>query len=104
LTVARGEVWLYEHPDRKRRPALILSRDDLIEENLDVIAVPTTGTIRGTPTEIQIGVADGMPAECVLVLANTFSAEKAYLTKHITTLDSVRMHEVCRALSAATDC
>jgi mRNA-degrading endonuclease toxin of MazEF toxin-antitoxin module len=41
----------------------------LIEGILDVIAVPTTTTIRGFPTEIQIGVADGMPVECVLVLA-----------------------------------
>ena len=104
MNAARGEVWLYEHPARKRRPALILSRDDLIEENLDVIAVPTTGTIRGTPTEIQIGVADGMPIECVLVVANTFSAQRVYLTKHITTLEAVRMSEVCRMLAWSTGC
>lgn len=104
MNVSRGEVWLYEHPDRKRRPALILSRDDLIEEHLDVIAVPSTGTIRGTPSEITIGVADGMPIECVLILANTFSAEKAYLTRRITTLDSVRISEVCRMLAWATGC
>lgn len=104
MTVARGEVWLYEHPDRKRRPALIVSRDELIEENLDVIAVPSTGTIRGSPSEIQIGVADGMPIECVLVVANTFSAEKVFFTRRITTLDSVRMSEVCRMLAWATGC
>lgn len=104
MTARRGEVWLYEHPDRKRRPVLILTRDDLIGGNFDLIAVPATGTIRGTPTEIQIGVADGMPVECVLVLANTFSAEKIYLTKLITSLHSVRMSEVCRMLAYATGC
>jgi mRNA interferase MazF len=102
--VRRSEVWWYEPPHEKTRPALILTRDELIGDIFDVIAVPTTTTIRGTPTEIPIGVADGMPAECVLVLANTFSAEKIYLTRHITTLDSVRMSEVCRLLADATIC
>jgi mRNA interferase MazF len=102
--VRRGEVWWYEPPYEKNRPALILTRDELIRDILDVIAVPTTTTIRGAPTEIQIGVADGMPTECVLVLANTFSAEKIYLTRHITTLDAVRMSEVCRALNGAVSC
>ncbi|MGA2454370.1 MAG: hypothetical protein ABSG93_12705 [Solirubrobacteraceae bacterium] len=64
----------------------------------------TRRAIRGTATEIQIGVADGMPIECALVLANTFSAEKVYLTKHITTLNSVRMSEVCRILAWTTGC
>jgi mRNA interferase MazF len=102
--VRRGEVWWHEPPHEKARPALILTRDELIEDIFDVIAVPTTRTIRGTPTEIQIGVADGMPAECVLTLTNTFSAEKVYLTKHIVTLGSARISEVCRMLAYATGC
>jgi mRNA interferase MazF len=102
--VNRGEVWWYEPPHEKNRPALILTRDELIGDIFDVIAVPATTTIRGTSTEVQIGVADGMPAECALVLANTFSAEKTYLTRSITTLDSVRMSEVCQALARTTNC
>jgi len=102
--VKHGEVWWYEPPHEKTRPALILTRDELIEDIFDLIAVPTTTTIRGTPTEIQIGIRDGMPVDCVLVLANTFSAEKIYFTKYITTLDSVRMSEVCRMLAYATSC
>lgn len=104
MTPKRGEVWRYEPPDEKRRPALILTRDEAIDDIFDVIAVPTTGTIRGGPSEIQIGVADGMPIECVLVLDNTFSAEKVYLTERMTTLNSVRMSEVCRMLAYATSC
>lgn len=79
--VTRGEIWWHEPPGEKARPALVLSADQLVEDMLDVIAVPATTTIRGGPTELQIGVADGMPSECVLVLANTFSAEKIYLTR-----------------------
>jgi hypothetical protein len=29
--VTRGEVWLYEPPSDKRRPVLILARDERIE-------------------------------------------------------------------------
>jgi mRNA interferase MazF len=100
----RGEVWWHEPPHEKHRPALILTRDELIGDIFDVIAVPTTTTVRGTPTEIPIGVADGMPAECVLVVANSFLAEQIYLTRHITTLNSARMTEVCRMLAYATNC
>ena len=45
-----------------------------------------------------------MPAECVLVVANSFLAEQIYLTRHITTLNSARMTEVCRMLAYATNC
>ena len=45
-----------------------------------------------------------MKGDCVLSLHNTFSPEKIYLTEHITTLDSVRMTEVCRVLALATGC
>ena len=102
--MTRGEVWWHEPPHKKARPVLILTRDELSENIFDVIAVPTTTKIRGTPTEIQIGEGDGMPSDCVLVLANTFSAEKVYLTQHITTLDAVRMSEVCRMLAWTAGC
>lgn len=64
----------------------------------------STARDREQPSEIQIGVADGMPIECVLVVANTFSAEKVSLTKHMTTLDAVRMSEVWRMLAWSSGC
>lgn len=100
----RGEVSWYEPPYEKARPVLILTRDEHIGRQLDVIAVPVTRTIRGWDTEIQIGVADGMPAESVLNVGNTFLAKQIHLTRHVTTLDSVRMSEVCRLLAYATCC
>lgn len=102
--MTRGELWWHEHPLEKIRPALILTRDEAIPNIFDVIAVPTTTTIRGGPTEIELGVADDMPSDCVLVVDNTFLAEKVYFTKYITTLSSARMTEVCRMLAHATGC
>jgi mRNA interferase MazF len=102
--VRRGEVWLYEPPNEKRRPALIVSRDEDIERLFDVIAVPITGKIRGWDTEIELSVADGMDRDCVLSLHNTLLAQKVFLTEYITTLSTVRMTEVCRILARATGC
>jgi mRNA interferase MazF len=99
----RGEVWWCEEPD-DTHPALIISRDEDIARLFDVIAVPITSNIRGWDTEIELGVADGMKGDCVLSLHNTFAPEKIYLTEYITTLSSVRMTEVCRALARATGC
>ena len=102
--MTRGEVWRYEPPSDKPRPVLILSRDEHIERQFDVIAVPATGTARGWDTEIELGPQDGMAVACVLAVHNTLLAQKAFLTKYVTTLDSARMSEVCRMLAYATNC
>lgn len=100
----RGEVWWYEEPEELRHPALLISPDEDIARLFDVIAVPITTKIRGWDTELELGAADGMDRDCVLSLHNTFLAHKVYLTGYITTLDSVRMSEVCRVLALATGC
>jgi len=102
--VKRGEVWWYEPPDAKRRPVLILTRDEAIGRVHDVIAVPATGTIRNLDTEIEIGTADGMPVECVLAVDNTLSAKKTFLTAQITALGPEKLAAVCATLAAATSC
>ncbi len=102
--VRRGEVWLYEPPDEKRRPALILTRDEDIDRQFDVIAVPVTSAIRGWDTEVELGVADGMDRDCVLTVHNALSADKLFLTRRITTLGSHKMTEVCLTLAKATGC
>lgn len=100
----RGEIWWHEPPDRKRRPVLILTRDEAIDRVLDVIAVPATGVVRGLPTEVEIGRDDGMPIDCALAVDNTLSAERAFLTERITTLGPDKLDAVCAALKAATSC
>jgi len=102
--VRRGEVWWHEPPDEKPRPMLILTRDEHIDRQLDVIAVPATSTVRGWDTEVELGRQDGMPVECVLNIGNTLLAQKAFLIKHITTLGPEKMDQVCRALAHATSC
>lgn len=100
----RGEVWLYEPPDRKRRPALILTRDEAIGALSELFVVLATSTIRNLPTEVELGSDDGMPIACVLNADHTDAADKTFLTKRITELRAHKMTEVCRTLALATSC
>jgi mRNA interferase MazF len=102
--VSRGEVWWYEDPRAGRRPFLILTRDAAIPVLNQVLAVPATRTVRGIPTEVALGVEDGMPSECALSLDNVTVIRPALCTERITRLDPDKMREVCDALATATSC
>ena len=100
----RGEVWWHEPPDDKRRPVLVLTRDEAIDSLNKLVVAPATGTVRGLASEVPVGPKDGMPRESAISLDNTTLVRKALLTERITTLSSERMDEVCKALDYATSC
>lgn len=100
----RGEIWWYERPSHKPRPALILTRDEAIDRLDKLIVVPATGTIRGIATEVGIGADEGLRQDSVLSCDNTTVAPKSLLTERIAMVGPSKMHQVCRALSAALDC
>ncbi|NOX28858.1 MAG: type II toxin-antitoxin system PemK/MazF family toxin [Actinobacteria bacterium] len=102
--VARGEIWWLEEPDARRRPYLILTRDEGVSVLNQLLAVPATRTIRDIPTEVLLGSSDGMPVECVLSLDNLRLVRKSRLTRRITTVSDSKLREVCEALGFATAC
>lgn len=100
----RGEVWWYEHPNQKRRPVAILTRDAALGRLHSVLVAPATSMIRGIETEVELDERDGMRRPCTLNLDNTFLAPKEYLVTRITRLEPVRLTEACQALSRAAGC
>jgi mRNA interferase MazF len=102
--VVRGEVWWYEAPDEKRRPYLILTRNEAIPVLNRLLAVPATGTIRGIPSEVALGERDGMPKACVLLFDSVTVVRKSLLVERIATLSTSVMDEVCEALAFAAGC
>lgn len=102
--VRRGEVWWAEHPDRKRRPVLILTRSEAIPLLHSVVVAPATKTIRSIPSELAAGPEDGMRAECAFSFDNVSLMPKAMLTVRICRLGPERLFEACRAMAAAFDC
>ncbi len=61
-----------------------------------------TTNVRGLPTEVEPGPADGMPRACVLNADHVASLSEAFLGELITNLNAGTRHEVGRALDRAT--
>lgn len=102
--VSRGEVWWVEDPAAGARPHVVLTRDAAIPVLNALLVAPATRTVRGIPTEVRLGVEDGMPEDCVLSMDNATLMPKAFLRERICTLGPEPMQRVCKALAVATDC
>ena len=74
--MTRGEVWWVEDPAAGARPHVVLTRDTAIAVIHSVIVAPATRTSRGIPTEVHLGVADGMPDECVVSITVRMSEDR----------------------------
>ncbi|HXH24522.1 MAG TPA: type II toxin-antitoxin system PemK/MazF family toxin [Vicinamibacterales bacterium] len=103
--VNRGEIWTYRFkaPD-KRRPVLVLSRQDAIELLHTVLVAPVTSTVRGAPSEVVIGVDEGLKRESAVTLDHVQTVERARLVGYVGSLGPDKMRRVCRALAIATGC
>ena len=103
--VNRGEIWTYRFkaPD-KRRPVVILSRQEVISLLHTVLVAPVTSTIRGAPSEVRVGPDEGLKQECAVNLDHVQTIERARLVAFVGSLDATQMGRVCRALAVATGC
>jgi mRNA interferase MazF len=104
VSVKWGDIWWGEPPNEKPRPYLLLTRDAAIPVLSRVVAAPISSTVRGIPTEVRLGSAEGLPIECVASMDNIFTLRKAYLIRRMGALDRSRRPEVCAAVAAAIDC
>ncbi len=103
--VRRGELWMYRfsRPD-KRRPVLVLSRDEVIPLLATVMVAPVTSTIRGSPGEVVIGTREGLKHDSAVNLDHVQTVDQSRLLHFIGTLDRQPMRAVCRALATAVGC
>lgn len=103
--VSRGEIWLLElsRPD-KRRPVLVLSRPSLIPLLHTVTVAAITSTLRGSPTEVELGVEEGLKQASCVNLCNLFTVHQRELRSFVGTVSREKMIEVCRALAIACAC
>jgi mRNA interferase MazF len=102
--VRRGDICWIDDPAEGRRPALVLTRDEAISVKRKVTVAYLTRTIRGIPTEVRLGPADGVPADCVVNLDNIRQVPRVLLAEPTASLAGKRMDEVCRALDIAHGC
>lgn len=101
--VARGEVWWGETPDEKGRPFLVVSRNAANEVMQRVLVAPVTTRVRGIPSELPLGPAEGLPVQSVASFDNLRPFPQAVLVRRLGSLGP-RQHEICRAAGATLDC
>ena len=103
--ISRGEIWLYsfKRPD-KRRPVLVITRQEVIRLLNTVMVAPITSTIRGAPSEVVVGIDEGLKRDSAVNLDHVQTVEKARLRTFVGSLSSHKMRRVCRALATATGC
>jgi mRNA interferase MazF len=90
-------------PD-KRRPVVILARPSLIEALHTVTVAAITSTLRGAPTEVEVGVDEGLKGSSCVNLVNVFTVRQSELTRYVGSVAPRKMHAICRALAIACDC
>lgn len=95
----RGEIrWHgFQRPDKKR-PVLILTRESALEFLGEITVAPITSTIRDSPSEVALGIADGVPKECAINLDHIQTVPASRIGSLIATLPSDRMVDVQSAL------
>ena len=98
----RGQIrwYTFRLPD-KRRPVLLLTRDDVIGRLNEIVVVPATRTIRGLASEVVLTVEDGMPTACALNFDHVSLAQRNRIGALITSLPEARWIEARRALLTA---
>jgi mRNA interferase MazF len=101
---ARGDVWWGETLTHGRRPYIVLTRDEAIEQLGEVIVVPLTTTVRRLPNEVELDESDGMPRACITSLDNPSTIAKGQLVEKITAVGPAKMDELCRALGVTVAC
>ena len=102
--VAQAELWLMETPNRKRRPVLVVSRDEVIPVLNNVVVAPVTSTIRDIPTCVPVGPDEGIEHDGVATFDNLAAVPKSVLTRRLGALGPGGRHRICDALSAIANC
>ncbi len=103
--VKRGEIWFFafKQPD-KLRPVLVLTRQEVIELLHTVMIAPITSTIRGAPSEVIVGIEEGLKHNSAVNLDYIQTVEKSRLHRRIAEVSPEKMKAVCRALAIAAGC
>lgn len=103
--VGRGQIWMYTfRPPDKQRPVLVLTRPEVIPLLNTVTVAPVTSTIRGAPSEVAIGISEGLKHDSVVNLDHVQTVARSRLRRYVGQVRPDKMKDVCRALGIALGC
>jgi mRNA interferase MazF len=105
MTIERGEVWWAETPESsKGRPFLVLTRNEAIPVLRTLLVAPISRTIRRIPTEVPLGLSEGLPVASAATFDSVLTVPKSMLVRRMGALASERHAELREAFAAAVDC
>ena len=83
------------------RPALLLMRDEAYERRSQVILSPITTRVRELPTEVALGIEEGLMLPSVVNLDVIMTSNKDLLSRHLGVVSQSKMRQVEDALRFA---
>jgi mRNA interferase MazF len=97
--IQRGDIrWFrFDAPD-KRRPVLVLGRDDVLPSLSQVPVVPLSTQIRGLRWEVRLLASEGLPSDCVLKPEWIKTVDRAAIGPWIAAFPPARWRELAAAL------
>lgn len=97
--VSRGEIWMFSFPKPdKKRPVLVLTRQDMIRRLHTVTVAPITSTVRGVPSEVAIGSDAGLKQDSAINLHHLVTVPTTGLRTFVGALPTSTMAKVREAL------
>ena len=104
LTLGHGQVWWADLSGEKIRPVVVLTRRRVAGRLQRVVVAPVTSTVRGIPSEVPIGRAEGVQAGSVANLDNLQLVEVDTLLRRMGTVSINRWPEFCSAVAFTMSC
>lgn len=97
--IVRGEIWMFSFPNPdKKRPVLVLTRQDMIGRLHTVTVAPIISSIRDTPSEVVVGTECGLKQPSAINLHHVATVPGAGLRNFVGSLSKERMDAVRDAL------
>jgi len=97
--VKRGEVW-WARVD-KRRPVVLVSREEAYDVRALVVIAGVTTTVRGFAVEVKVGPREGLPRGCVVNCDWLVTIPKADLIQRAGSLSASKLRQLDDALRFA---
>jgi mRNA interferase MazF len=91
-----GEIW-WAATD-KRRPVVVVSRDDVRGARTMTTVATVTARARGLPSEVSLDERDGLPRQCVVNCDDLSTILKARLERRVGRLSEPKILELDEAL------
>jgi mRNA interferase MazF len=96
----RGEIWWAQLAlPAGRRPVALVSRDAAYKIRSSVTVAEVSTMVRTIPSEVMLGVRDGMPRPCVINTDNLVTIPKILLESPITSLTAAKLKQLDTALA-----